>query len=164
MNEIVLLQMRQLCERLWTEFALERPLPVMDPQMDLEVRQLAKHLATVDALVLDLPSLLLQREVQRLVALGPVDSSGVGRGRIPPLGRLRSRRRRCCSPRRPLLRYGGIRRRRRRDLVVLQLMRRELLWLQDVRWWGRWRRRRSARKELGENGRRLVVGRALLRA
>ena len=66
--EIVLLQMRQLGERLGTHRTLERPLPVVSPQMDLEVGQLAKDLIAGFASVLDLSVFLLEGKRKGFVA------------------------------------------------------------------------------------------------
>ena len=60
MDEVVFLQVSQLGEGLAAGVALEGPLSAVRPQVNLQVGELAKDLATMLAFVLDLAVFLLQ--------------------------------------------------------------------------------------------------------
>jgi len=74
-HQVMLLQMRQLCEALRAHITLEGSFAGMGPQMHLEVAQLPKGLAAYIALVVHFAILFLQRIGQRSVAPG---GQGIG--------------------------------------------------------------------------------------
>lgn len=82
MNEVMLLQMRQLGEGFRADVTLERSFPGVRPQVHLEVGELAEGLVADIALIVDLAILLLERIGQRLIAsrtVGAMTRALVGR-------------------------------------------------------------------------------------
>ena len=101
MDEVVLLEVRQLSEGLGADRAPEGSLAAVRPQVNLQIGELPEDLVALLAPVLDLAVLLLQRVRQRLVP--PAAGTGVSlvlvaAGTAPPAAwryRLRNRKNHC---------------------------------------------------------------------